>query len=339
MPLQSDYGSMIQSGPALPALPSTKGFATPYGSSVTGPITGALGGASNVLNGVSNVGNAISGVRDSLFGNPQAYNGQKTTSDQKQAVSSNTAANQAIGTSTQQYIIPGAQQNYQSLADQYRQGYGNLQQYLESAYGQLTPDITGAYNRLAQQANGLVDSYGQTERQQLGNAYQQAGAQQSQSLINRGLGNTTVQDSIQQGLGNSKALADLQLSQQINQAKLGVLGQYGTMPIQAQEQLQQQRIAQVLAQALAGQQAQQGLGSQYLGLVGQQGIRQTGTTEQGQQLSQQQQQSMDNSNQQFSGVAPVGANGTGMGDVSNLVSSGGGSTSGGFVGLLKSLLS
>ena len=109
------------------------------------------------------------------------------------------------GSSTQSTLIPGAAPTYGALSSQMGNIYGGLQN----------------------QASGLVQNYGQVQQELLAQQYQQAGAQQQQQLESSGLGNSTVMNAVQRGLGQSQALAEQNLSQNVNQEQLGVLGQFG----------------------------------------------------------------------------------------------------------------
>ncbi len=177
------------------------------------------------------------------------------------------------GSSTSQYLIPGAKASYQNLGGALDTAYNGVQGQLAQGYNALDPSVLGGYGSLYQQALGDVANYGQVQQQQLQNQYAQQGAQQQQNLLNRGLGNSTVQNSIQTGLTQSEALARQNLGQNINQQQLGVLGSFGNQLVGAQQQLGQNKINQTLGlsqQQLAGQQS---LGQQYQGQVGQQGIQ------------------------------------------------------------------
>src|ERR1700676_338526 len=102
-------------------------------------------------------------------------------------------------------------------------------------YGQLSGNLANTYGQAAQgqqgllgQAMGLTQNYGQAESQLISNQYAQSQAQQNQSLMDRGLGNTSVVNNVDQGLQQSQALAQNQLAEQVNSQKLGALGSFGS---------------------------------------------------------------------------------------------------------------
>lgn len=297
-------------------LPQMAG-ASPGGA--LGGLTGALGTVQNVAGGIGGAANAITSALG--LGGDRSYSGTQSdqTSDQK-AQSQN-----QMGTSTSQYLIPGAQANYQSMADMTRGDYGGAMDLLGQGYKDLSQQTVNGYGNLYNQAEAQTEGLGKAEQQQLENQYAQAGAQQQQGLINRGLGNTTVQNAVDQGLTGSKALAQQNLNQQIANQKLGVLQQFGAPVVAAGQNIGQNQINQRLATQLAGAQAQQGYGTQYLGQVGQQGVQ---TTNQ-QQGTVSQAQDLQNKLMNQSGIKAAGDTGG--------VGVGGSGGSGGVLGLIQGL--
>ena len=108
--------------------------------------------------------------------------------------------------------------NYESVMS----GYANQL----ADYKQRYADINSKYNQLFKQQS----AYGAAAQNALDRQYgAQAGATQ-QSLVSRGLGNTTVLDSAQRGLTYDKASAGLQLNDfLLNRQNQIVQGQLGYM--------------------------------------------------------------------------------------------------------------
>ncbi len=124
-----------------------------------------------------------------------------------------------------------------------------------------------------------MGQFGQTEQQQLANQYAQAGAQQQQGLQNRGLGNSTIANSIQTGLQQSQGLAETNLNEQIAQFQNQAVQNAGQNLYGTWNQMGQQSAAGLANIGQAGINAQQGIGQQYLGMVGQQGVQNASTNQ------------------------------------------------------------
>jgi hypothetical protein len=167
---------------------------------------------------------------------------------QAQSQTGKNLAAQYSGTSSQNvnpYITP----EYLALLGQQQAEYGQLA-------GQVEPGYAGLLN----QALGNVQNYGQAQRTQLANFYKQQQAQQQADLLNRGLGNSTIANSVQSGLAQQQAQAGQNLEQNISQYGTNVLGQFGLPMLENQYALGMGAIG-----------AETGVGQQYLGLLGTQG--------------------------------------------------------------------
>jgi hypothetical protein len=130
----------------------------------------------------------------------------------------------------------------------------------QSEYGQIAAKSGAGYQGLLDQAQKQVQNYGQVQQTQLKNFYAQQQAQQQQNLINRGLGNSTIANSVQSGLAGQENIGEQNLAQNISQYGTNVLGQFG---------LPQQQAYLGLGMGAVG--AETGVGQQYLGLLGGQG--------------------------------------------------------------------
>lgn len=129
------------------------------------------------------------------------------------------------------------------------QGYDRLGQQLASNAN----NIVNQYGQLTQQGLALLEGADASQKQEIADAFARESGAASQDLINRGLGNTTVQNSVQGGIALNKQKALTQLAGQTAQQKANLLTGLGGQSLQAQQQL---------SNALAG------IGSQALGAIG-----------------------------------------------------------------------
>jgi hypothetical protein len=112
-------------------------------------------------------------------------------------------------------IYNQALQKQQSLYNEINQGYGALMQ----EYRQGRSEITGGYNRLMSTVMGGIGNIGRAQATAIADQYTALSGQQSQQMVNRGLGNTTVQQSVQRGVALDKAKADVELQDRIAQTQ------------------------------------------------------------------------------------------------------------------------
>lgn len=157
---------------------------------------------------------------------------------------------QLSGTSISQTIIPGAAQAYQNVLSGMQQGYGALSQ-----------NVLGGYGSLLAQGMTNAANYGLTEQAKIQNAYLQQRSQQDQGLLDRGLGNTTIQNSVNTGLLQNEQLNLTNAREQAAGLRNQTLAQFGLPLYGAEAQLGE-----------AGLSAQQQLGQTYLNMLAQQGI-------------------------------------------------------------------
>lgn len=91
---------------------------------------------------------------------------------------------------------------------------GGYQQTMANQ-NQAQNQIQAGYGNLQQSVLGGIAGIGASQSQAIRDAYAQQSGAASQGLISRGLGNTTVADSVQRGLTLDKSKADIALANQI----------------------------------------------------------------------------------------------------------------------------
>ena len=135
---------------------------------------------------------------------------------------------------------------YQAALKVNQQNYNNILKGYQVALRQqqkMTRGITQGYGQLSGQVLSDIQGIDASQRQAIADAYAQQSGSAAQSLISRGLGNTTVQDSIQRGLALDKAKADVALSNQTAQLQAGYRSQLGMAGLGYRNLAQQQRAA------------------------------------------------------------------------------------------------
>src|SRR5437868_6690066 len=129
----------------------------------------------------------------------------------------------------------GAVQGLNTLAQQYGQSYSSaleqnkalyndiLQGYqqLMSGQQQAQGGIQQGYGQLSNDVMGTIANVGGAAKQNIADVYAQQGGSMQQSMVNRGLGNTTVTDSMQRGLTLDQNKANIALADQMAQLKAG----------------------------------------------------------------------------------------------------------------------
>lgn len=133
---------------------------------------------------------------------------------------------QLPGTST---YIPPALYNaaYGNQANSMAGTYQQLMQQFQTAQAQANADNNARYGQALGQYQGLYDrgmqylnTLGQTQTTAINQAAAQQQAQAQQGLIDRGLGNTTVVDSVNRGIDSSRIQNLTNLNEQVAMAKL-----------------------------------------------------------------------------------------------------------------------
>ncbi len=137
--------------------------------------------------------------------------------------------------------LPAEQSSVQ--APVYGRAYDeNLQRYnatlagyqaQQNAYNAATGKINTGYTGMVNAAKGL----GQTQMMQVQQNYQRQEAQNAQSLMSRGLGNSSVIDSTNRGTAYDQQMAQLGVQDQVNQNVQGIQAQQLGYRAQAQSGL------------------------------------------------------------------------------------------------------
>lgn len=119
--------------------------------------------------------------------------------------------------------------NFGEIGPAYNQNYANALNFNKNLGNTIN---TGYNTTMGQQLAGqdkamaILDNYGQSARQNIADTTaQQQGAMQ-QSMIGRGLGNTTVMDAGTRGINYDAGKQNLQLSDQIAQQRVGLQNQF-----------------------------------------------------------------------------------------------------------------
>lgn len=122
---------------------------------------------------------------------------------------------------------------YQNALAMNQQNYGNILagfQQTMGAQNQAQNQIQAGYGRLQGDVLAGIQGIGASQGQAIKDAYAQQSGAQAQNLVARGLGNTTVANSVQRGLTLDKQKADIALANQIAgltagyQSNLGLAG-------------------------------------------------------------------------------------------------------------------
>jgi len=87
-----------------------------------------------------------------------------------------------------------------------------------AGYDQALANNRAMSDRIA----AMNDGYGASMQQQLANDYASRLAQSNQSAMRRGLGNTTIRDSLNRGVTSAYDLARMQLGDQLTQRRIGL---------------------------------------------------------------------------------------------------------------------
>lgn len=110
--------------------------------------------------------------------------------------------------------------NNRALSDQYQTqfdaGQTTATNALQSGYGQAQAGLLDRYNRNM----GMVNQYGDSQRSDLAQQYAKQLAASNQSAIRRGLGNTTIRDSLNRGVNSDYARNNLALEDSLLQDRL-----------------------------------------------------------------------------------------------------------------------
>lgn len=126
--------------------------------------------------------------------------------------------------------------NYRNILSGYQQTAGNL--------NAATQQVAGGYGALQEGVLGDLSNAGATQRQAINDTYAREQGSAMQSLINRGLGNTTIQQGVQRGLIYDREKANVSLAEQIANLKASYRSNLGLAGLQYQGQAALQNAAQ-----------------------------------------------------------------------------------------------
>lgn len=126
--------------------------------------------------------------------------------------------------------------NYQNILAGYQQTAGNL--------NAATQQIVGGYNDLQTGVLNDLSNAGATQRQAINDNYAREQGAAMQQLINRGLGNTTIQQGVQRGLIFDREKANVSLAEQIANLKASYRSNLGLAGLSYQNQAAMQNAAQ-----------------------------------------------------------------------------------------------
>jgi hypothetical protein len=179
------------------------------------------------------------------------------------SVSSGTSASQQQSNNSA-YSLSGPNAQLTGMyQDEYNTALGlnntNYQNIL-NAYQGLGPKLLnfgsadqGAFGTLSSEVQGTIANVGAAQQQNINDIYAQQSGAASEQLANAGLGNSTVGQSVQRGIGLDAAKAGVALAGQMAQLQGGYQAQLGSAGIAAAQQAQ-------------GEYAQ--LGNAYLNVLG-----------------------------------------------------------------------
>lgn len=279
MPQMAQAGAITGSPGDLQA-----GYEQAYNSALgqnTALYNNILAGYQNVAAGQRSAQDAIAAGYPQLAGRIQDQLAGTNAQVQGQLAGTNAQVQGQIAGANAQ-----AQAQYGDLREQLRQrgeqtqgDYGavgqNVQNYLGWMGGALGEQyaregyVGRGYQNLQGAVLGDIALAGQTQARNIQQQYNEASAATRQSAIDRGLGNTTVQDTMQRGVELDRARAGNQLAEQLGNLRAGYRSQLGQAQLGFNERqmgvdlAQQNLLSQSLANAAgqygtAGLQARQG---------------------------------------------------------------------------------
>lgn len=114
-------------------------------------------------------------------------------------------------------------------------GYQNIS---DTQLGSTSPYSYGSiyqgYQNREQDLSAMFNQYGQQAATDISNVYDQQAASAEQDLTSRGLGNTTIQSSVSQGLASSEAQDLSRLQEELAQMNVGLQSQWTGDTLNAQ---------------------------------------------------------------------------------------------------------
>lgn len=143
-------------------------------------------------------------------------------------------------------MIAASQGAFDRLARGYGDTYSNLLNNTQGALNSFwnvnnnlqnsTAQTSAGYGNLSNAVLSGINGLGSAQAQAIADQYTNLSGQQAQGLISRGLGNTTIQNSIQRGLGLDQAKAQNDLANQIASTRAGYQSQIGLQGLNFQGQ-------------------------------------------------------------------------------------------------------
>lgn len=122
------------------------------------------------------------------------------------------------------------QNTYQNALNLNQQNYANILSGFQgtmAAQNQAQNQIQGGYGNLQASVLGGIQGIGASQSQAIADAYARQSGAEAQGLVSRGLGNTTVANSVQHGLMLDKQKADISLANQIAGLQAGYQSNIG----------------------------------------------------------------------------------------------------------------
>lgn len=140
---------------------------------------------------------------------------------------------------------------YNSALAMNQQNYGNILSGYQTTLGQnadARAGIGSGYDKLLSDVLGGIGSMGQSRQRDLNAQYTQQSGAAAQQLVNRGLGNSTVQQSVQRGIGFDQARASNDLAEQVAMQTANFRSSLGQAGLGYRERMIQQNSADAMRQ-------------------------------------------------------------------------------------------
>lgn len=153
--------------------------------------------------------------------------------------------------------------DYQKILDTYKQLQDAANQANEARYQQIIGP-GGIYDRVAD----LIATVGQGQQERIDMGAARAGADVNQSMISRGLGNTTIRNAAQRGVQDDANRASRELAESVASQQAGVeLGRAGVMERRTDQGPDAGLIAQLMMSMGQAQALSQGTGGSGGGVI------------------------------------------------------------------------
>lgn len=201
-------------------------------ASAVGGFNAAYTDPNGILSGYNNRATTLSGQVGGVQGDLRTGLDTATTSFGNRASSVGGQVADSISGYTNSYNDPnGINAGYSNRASQLGGQISGVQGSLGSAMG----DITSRYGSRESDLKGLLQGYGDIQRDDLNRSYDALSQQQRAELQNRGLGNSTVMSSVQGGVENQRQLDRSRLEDQLRREQLGYQSQWSQDTLTARD--------------------------------------------------------------------------------------------------------